>query len=202
MVVHTASQAGCGTAGNVFVDLQGERAGASSGVLTLRNKGGSFRPSQADEFAFRLPALGALSELRVGHDGRREWRLERVEVTDGASGTTYFFPCAAAVKGSGSGGAMVCSLQLRGYTTDPASLPVQYRAELLMEGASGPLGPGSLRMTLFGARGDTGPVLLDPSGGGPGCMLACVFEAPNVGAMERLRIGLALAEDKPGELDR
>ena len=44
VTVYTSSLPGCGTGGNVFVDLQGGRAG--SGVLTLRNKGGSFRPGQ------------------------------------------------------------------------------------------------------------------------------------------------------------
>lgn len=44
IVVHTSSVAGGGTAGNVCLDLTGDAS--SSGVLTLRNKGGSFRPGQ------------------------------------------------------------------------------------------------------------------------------------------------------------
>lgn len=44
VTVLTSSVAGCGTAGNVCLDLQGDKG--SSGVLTLRNKGGSFRPGQ------------------------------------------------------------------------------------------------------------------------------------------------------------
>jgi hypothetical protein len=47
VIVHTSSVAGGGTAGNVFVDLRGE--GPPSGVLTLRNRGGSFRPGQVSE---------------------------------------------------------------------------------------------------------------------------------------------------------
>jgi hypothetical protein len=151
---------------------------------------------QADEFTFRLPAaLGALSELRVGHDGRREWHLEKVEVAEAAAGTTYFFPCGQWVKGSGAGGAMSRSLQLRGYTTDPASLPVQYRVELEVEGVAGRLAPDSLRLALFGSRGESGAQRLDASRAAPGKPLACLFEAGNVGQMARLRIGLAAAED-------
>ena len=88
-------------------------------------------------------------------------------------------------------------LRLRGYTTDPASLPVQYRAELVVQDASGLLGPDSLRLTLFGTRGETGVQRLDASRAAPGRTLACVFEGPNVGQMERLRIGLAPADDAP-----
>ena len=47
VIVHTSSVAGGGTAGNVFIDMKGE--GAPSGVLTLRNRGGSFRPGQVSE---------------------------------------------------------------------------------------------------------------------------------------------------------
>ena len=234
--MHTSALPGCGTGGNVFLDLKGDKG--SSGVLTLRNKGGSFRPGQvccggdaagaalgdgwalplaagpqsavslcpacspllcpllrqADEFAFSLPALGALSELKVGHDGRKDWHLDRVEVSD-RGGTTYFFPCGKWVKGSGPGGAMARSLQLRGYTSDPGSLPVQYRAELAVQDADGQLGPDSLRLALFGARGESGVQHLDASHAAPGSTLACVFEAPNVGQLERLRIGLAAADD-------
>lgn len=44
VTVLTSAIAGCGTSGNVCLDLIGETA--ASGVLTLRNKGGSFRPAQ------------------------------------------------------------------------------------------------------------------------------------------------------------
>lgn len=153
--------------------------------------------AQADEFTFRLPTLGALCEMRVGHDGRRDWHLERLEVaeTSGGSGTTYYFPCGRWVRGSGAGGAPSTHLHLRGYTTDPASLPVQYRLEAAVEGASGTLGPHSLQVSLFGGRGDSGVQRLDASRAAPGRTLACVFEAANVGPVERLRIGLAPADE-------
>jgi hypothetical protein len=44
VLVFTSSLAGCGTGGNVFVDLVGKRG--ARGLLTLRNKGGGFRPGQ------------------------------------------------------------------------------------------------------------------------------------------------------------
>ncbi len=49
--------------------------------------------AQTDEFSFRLPGLGSLTQLRVGHEGRKDWHLERVEVVDTGSGTTHYFPC-------------------------------------------------------------------------------------------------------------
>lgn len=146
---------------------------------------------QADEFAFRLPSLGPLCELRVGHEGRREWHLDRVEVVDSAAGTTYFFPCEQWVRGSGPGGSMSRSLQLRGYMTDPRSLPVQYRVEVAVEEASGVLGGDSLRLTLCGSRGESGAQRLDAARAAPGRTLTAMFEGANVGHMERLRIGLA-----------
>ena len=57
--------------------------------------------AQADEFSFRLPGLGSLTQLRVGHDGRKDWHLERLEVVDTASGTTHYFPCDKARGGAG-----------------------------------------------------------------------------------------------------
>ncbi|KAL4458577.1 hypothetical protein ABPG75_013442 [Micractinium tetrahymenae] len=190
VTVFTSAIAGCGTSGNVCLDLQGDKA--SSGVLTLRNKGGSFRPAQADTFTFRLPSLGALSQLRVGHDGRREWHLERVEVEDTTSGTTFFFPAARWVPQS----AMSRALQLRGYTTDPSSLPVRYRIEMDVEGTEGaPLPPDGLRLTLYGARSESSVQHVDASRAAPGRPLVAWFEAENVGQLERLRIGLAPAPE-------
>jgi len=155
-------------------------------------------PPQADAFTFRLPNLGALSELRVGHDGRRDWHLERVDVEDTTSGTTYFFPCSRWVP---PGGNMSRALQLRGYTTDPGSLPVQYRVEMDVEAANGAVPPpDGLRLTLFGARGETEAQHVDASAASPGRTLTAWFDAENVGAMERLRVGLAPTQD--GELGR
>ncbi len=109
------------------------------------------------------------------------------------------FPAVQWVKSSGGGSAMSRCLRLQGYTTDPASLPVQYRAELAVEGASGALGPDSLRITLFGARGETEVLRLDASRATAGRTLACTFEAANVGQLEQLRIGLAPADEGAGE---
>lgn len=102
------------------------------------------------------------------------------------------------MKSSSGSSALSRCLHLQGYTTDPASLPVQYRAELAVEGASGALGPDSLRITLCGARGETGVLHLDASRAAAGRTLACTFEAANVGQMERLRIGLAPADAAAG----
>jgi hypothetical protein len=63
VLVHTSSLAGCGTGGNVFVDLRGEKG--PSGVLTLRNKGGSFRPGQVGWEEAWLQAAGPLQPARA-----------------------------------------------------------------------------------------------------------------------------------------
>lgn len=128
----------------------------------------------------------------MGHDGRRGWHLERVEVEDTASGTTFFFPAARWVPA----GAMSRALQLKGYTTDPASMPVRYRLEADVEGSKGaPPPPGSLRLVLCGTRGESPVRHLDASWTAPGRALAAWFEAENVGQLERLRIGLAPAAE-------
>lgn len=57
--------------------------------------------AQVDEFSFRLPGLGSLTQLRVGHSGRKDWHLERLEVVDTGSGTTHYFPCDKARVGVG-----------------------------------------------------------------------------------------------------
>lgn len=88
------------------------------------------------------------------------------------------------------------ALQLRGYTTDPSSLPVRYRVELEIEGTEGARPPpDGLRLTLFGSRGDTGVQHVDASRAAPGRILTGWFEGQNVGSMERLRIGLAPAPE-------
>ena len=65
VVVFTSSLAGCGTGGNVFVDLVGERG--ASGVLTLRNKGGSFRPGQVGDWGGGCQAADGAADPAVAH---------------------------------------------------------------------------------------------------------------------------------------
>ena len=131
----------------------------------------------------------------MGHDGQGTWHLDKLVVTEAATGTTYFFPCGQWVKGSGIPGCMTHYLQPQAYPADPASLPQWYRVELQVEGVAGKLGRDSLRLELIGSRGESGVQRLDASRAGPGRPLACLFEALNVGQMERLRIGLAASED-------
>lgn len=54
--MYTSSLPGCGCSGNVFVDLQGDKG--ERGVLTLRNKGGSFRPVQVSVWGGHVGCRG------------------------------------------------------------------------------------------------------------------------------------------------
>lgn len=118
----------------------------------------------------------------------------QVEAVDVCAGTTYFFPCEQWVKGSGPGASMPRSLQLRGYTTDPASLPVQYRLQAAVEEVAGRPAADSLRLVLCGSRGESAAQRLDASRAAAGRTLTCLFEADNVGQVERVRIGLAAGQ--------
>ena len=73
---------------------------------------------------------------------------------------------------------------------------VQYKAVLHIQEAAGGAGSASgsraaLHLSLFGSRGETGVQRLDGSHAAPGKPLVCLFEGPNIGQLERLRIGLA-----------
>lgn len=85
LAVVTGNIEGCGVDANVMVTLCGEQA--MSGVVMLQNSDDLklFRPGQTDIFCLKLPDLGALTHIRIGHDGsadRGSWYLEKVIVTE------------------------------------------------------------------------------------------------------------------------
>ena len=77
-----------------------------------------------------------------------------------------------------------------------SKLLAQYKAVLHVQEAAGGASSGSssgaaLRLSLFGSNGETGVQRLDGSHATPGKPLVCLFEGPDVGHLQRLRIGLA-----------
>lgn len=80
----------------------------------------------------------------------------------------------------------------------PARTQVQYTARVWVRDVTGTLQPDSLCLTLLGSGGSTGLQCLDISAaggevqpaGGTAQVVACSFSAPDVGRMERARLGL------------
>jgi len=85
LAVVTGSLEDCGTDANVMCTLCGEQA--TSGIVMLQNSEELklFRPGQTDIFCLKLPDLGALTHIRIGHDSQRDdvgWYVEKVIVTE------------------------------------------------------------------------------------------------------------------------
>ncbi|XP_021569028.1 lipoxygenase homology domain-containing protein 1 [Carlito syrichta] len=86
-----------GTDANVYLTIYGEDYG-DTGERSLKrsNKSNKFEQGQTDTFTIYAIDLGPLAKIRIRHDNtgnRAGWFLDRVDITDVNSETTYYFPC-------------------------------------------------------------------------------------------------------------
>ncbi|KAM7126032.1 lipoxygenase homology domain-containing protein 1 isoform 1-T1 [Molossus nigricans] len=94
--VITGNVAKAGTGANVFLTIYGEYGDTGERPLKNSDKSSKFQPGQTDTFTVNAIDLGALTKIRIRHDNagnKSGWFLERVDVTDMNSETTYYFPC-------------------------------------------------------------------------------------------------------------
>lgn len=95
IIVITGDEKGAGTDANVFITIYGTNG--DSGLRQLRQKFRNlFEREQTDRFLLEMLDMGELQKVRVEHDNSGlspGWLLNRVEVTNTASGVTTIFLC-------------------------------------------------------------------------------------------------------------
>lgn len=95
VIVVTGSQKGSGTDANVHITIFG--ANGDSGKRRLKQKFRNlFERGSTDRFYLEILELGELKKVRIEHDSSglsAGWLVERVEITNSATGITTNFPC-------------------------------------------------------------------------------------------------------------
>nr|XP_020476822.1 lipoxygenase homology domain-containing protein 1-like isoform X2 [Monopterus albus] len=95
IIVVTGDEKGAGTDANVFIVIYG--SSGDSGRRKLRQKFRNlFERGQTDRFLLEMLDMGELQKVLVEHDNsgiNPSWLLDRVEVTNTASGVTTIFLC-------------------------------------------------------------------------------------------------------------
>nr|XP_020662186.1 lipoxygenase homology domain-containing protein 1 [Pogona vitticeps] len=94
-IVVTGSEKGAGTDANVFITIFG--GNGDSGKRALKQKFRNlFERGKTNRFYLEILELGELKKVRIEHDSRGfspGWLVERVEITNSATGVTTNFPC-------------------------------------------------------------------------------------------------------------
>ncbi|KAH0627806.1 hypothetical protein JD844_008220 [Phrynosoma platyrhinos] len=95
VIVVTGSVKGAGTDANVLLTIYGMNG--DSGKRALKQKYRNlFERGSADRFYLEILELGELRKVRIEHDSKGfspGWLVERVEITNSATGVTTNFPC-------------------------------------------------------------------------------------------------------------
>uniref|UniRef100_A0A8C6Y609 Lipoxygenase homology PLAT domains 1 n=1 Tax=Naja naja TaxID=35670 RepID=A0A8C6Y609_NAJNA len=95
VIVVTGSQKGSGTDANVHITVFG--VNGDSGKRRLKQKFRNlFERGSTDRFYLEILELGELKKVRIEHDSSGispGWLVERVEITNSATGITTNFPC-------------------------------------------------------------------------------------------------------------
>ncbi|GMH36686.1 hypothetical protein BSKO_04559 [Bryopsis sp. KO-2023] len=94
LVVFTGDIRGAGTDADVSVELIGQNG--KIGPTMLEAKDEAFERASRDSFRIFGPAIGPLTELVIGHNGKGRgpaWNLDSVEITDESCGKVYVFQC-------------------------------------------------------------------------------------------------------------
>uniref|UniRef100_A0A1A8N5Q6 Lipoxygenase homology domains 1a n=1 Tax=Nothobranchius pienaari TaxID=704102 RepID=A0A1A8N5Q6_9TELE len=95
IIVITGDEKGAGTDANVFITIYGSNG--DSGHRQLRQRFRNlFEREQTDRFLMEMLDMGELQRVQVEHDNSGlspGWLLDRVEITNTASGVTTIFLC-------------------------------------------------------------------------------------------------------------
>uniref|UniRef100_A0A8D2L3F2 Lipoxygenase homology domains 1 n=1 Tax=Varanus komodoensis TaxID=61221 RepID=A0A8D2L3F2_VARKO len=96
VIVVTGFEKGSGTDANVFITIFG--VNGDSGKRALKQKFlNLFERGKTNRFYLEILELGELKKVRIEHDDTglsSGWLVERVEITNSATGVTTNFPCA------------------------------------------------------------------------------------------------------------
>ena len=92
--IHTGDVYGAGTDANIKLVLTGTEG--STGERIVSNGRGKFERDTWDNAAIEAVELGDIKKIRIGHDNKgfmSGWFLDKVTVTNSATGQSWDFPC-------------------------------------------------------------------------------------------------------------
>ncbi|XP_056377904.1 oxygen-regulated protein 1 [Hyla sarda] len=184
-----------GTSATVTLWVYGSKG--STGPITL-GKGNNnylFRARQEDEFIVKIPDIGKLYKIRIGHDGRGdhlEWELKQITLQKMKNGRTYTFEANKWLSKHHRNGDLMCELPV---VEDGAEIyPVVkykinvYTGHLEQAGTDSPV-----YICLYGEQGDSGQrVLFRPGFLNPfqkGQVDVFEIEAVSLGKLQRVLLG-------------
>lgn len=95
VIVVTGFEKGAGTDANVFITIFGAYGDSGKRALKQRYRN-LFERGKDNRFYLEILELGELKKVRIEHDNSgisAGWLVERVEITNSATGVTTNFPC-------------------------------------------------------------------------------------------------------------
>jgi hypothetical protein len=95
VTVYTGSVKGAGTDANVFINMHGTQM---SGDQKLSSSKNDFERGKINKFLLKLPSLGDLQKIRIGHDGdglASGWYCDKLMIRDlsNPKQMPWYFPC-------------------------------------------------------------------------------------------------------------
>jgi len=94
--VTTGKDKGAGTDSNIFCKLHGKKGTTGELLLKYSDKLNKFEAGQTDVFSIGNPDLGPLTAITLRSDDKgagSDWLLEKVDITDEATGTVFKAQC-------------------------------------------------------------------------------------------------------------
>mmetsp|Transcript_2129 Transcript_2129/g.5389 ORF Transcript_2129/g.5389 Transcript_2129/m.5389 type:complete len:727 (-) Transcript_2129:75-2255(-) len=207
--VYTADQGGAGTDAGVYLFLHGQ-TGSSERLELKSGEGSAFQQGSADMFTRKMPHLGELHRITLGHDNKgafADWLPEKVVVTDQLRGAEYLFPCLkwiSKAKGLQLDLLPEADAAAKQWAANKAAKPQKerrkYQVDVYTSNLGGAETEGRLFVELFGANGSTGQQTLSKHKikFRRGKMESFKIPGADVGRMQRLAIGRKEPAGAPG----
>ena len=196
--VRTSDVAFAGTDANVSITLVGEKDGRvtrSKERIPLNDSADNFQRGAFESFELGpMPDLGALTAIEVGHDGSgvgSGWRCDSVEVTEMTKpDERFFFPIDAWFDRREPPGKTRQTIAVA--ATNPEAERTTYRVDVRTSDVEHAGTDARVSLTIFGERGDTGPLELDTTEDNfkrAGSDSFTLVDAHNVGAISHVVLG-------------
>ena len=203
VVVHTSDIRGAGTDANVSI-VMFDALGNRSSEHKLDNSKDNFERGMVDEFMIVDQALkGEITKINIGHDGAgfgAGWHLQQVEITDVASGHTYFFPSGKWFDKGIEPKLLRQDIELGDPTAGVETGLAKYKVVVHTTDRRGAGTDANVFLVLFGKDKQSGRRSLDTSADNfeRGAVDTFFFEDIDVGPLERIQIGHDNSRPFPG----
>ena len=195
--VQTSDIPFAGTDANVSITLMGEKDGVptrSNSNIELNDSSNNFERGKLETFDIGpTPDLGAITAIEIGHDGSgigSGWHCDYVEIKDMSKPDVRFhFPIKAWFDAREE--PKMTRQTIYAVTNDPEADSTTYKIDVRTSDVDDAGTDANVTITVFGDKGDTGPLRLDNrednfkrSGGD-----AFAVSGKNVGAMTHVVVG-------------